>query len=497
MLRGSTTLEAEATVEPLDLPNPPAALLGLLDDAAEPALLDSSAFHEGYGRFSVLACCPLDVLSLRDGALRDRAGNVLASGSDRAIWSVIARALSPIRLTRRPHAAYLPGWIGYVGYEVGRHIEALPGAAFRDTSLPDLRLAFYDAILLQDALTGETSLVELRFARPPSGVGRGGRMLREVASHAGDIPREPPSEPTERADAGKRPVVDDAEPNFTPAAYQRAVGRCIEYIAAGDIFQVNLSQRFERRLDDDPLHVYRILRRRNPAWYASYLRFRSHDADCAVLSSSPELFLRVRGRHVVTRPIKGTRPRVGHRSIDEAAKADLLASPKDNAELAMIVDLLRNDLGRVCRFGSIRVAEPRRLETHPTVFHLVATVEGMLRDEVGPAELLRATFPGGSITGAPKIRAMEIIDELESVARGVYTGCIGIACVDGSCEWNIVIRTIVCDGGRALLQVGGGIVADSDPYDEYRETLDKARAMLEAMAEARCAAPRPEVLENT
>ncbi|MCK4602830.1 MAG: anthranilate synthase component I family protein, partial [Phycisphaerae bacterium] len=209
---------------------------------------------------------------------------------------------------------------------------------------------------------------------------------------------------------------------------------------------------------------------------------------CAVVSSSPELFLRLRGDRVITRPIKGTRPRVGSPEADEAAKADLLASPKDNAELAMIIDLLRNDLGRVCSFGSVRVTEPCRLETHPTVFHLVGTVEGRLRDGVGPAELLRATFPGGSITGAPKIRAMEIIDELEPSARGVYTGCIGHVGADGACEWNIAIRTIVCDGGEAYVQVGGGIVADSSPDGEYDETLDKARAMLEAIQEVRTVA---------
>ncbi|MDK1011622.1 MAG: anthranilate synthase component I family protein, partial [Actinomycetota bacterium] len=180
--------------------------------------------------------------------------------------------------------------------------------------------------------------------------------------------------------------------------------------------------------------------------------------------------------HVITRPIKGTRPRTGRDERDAVAAAELIASPKDNAELAMIIDLMRNDLGRVCRYGTVRVTEARALETHPTVYHLVGTVEGRTCERVGPAELLRATFPGGSITGAPKIRAMEIIDELEPVARGVYTGCIGIVGVDGSCEWNIAIRTIVCDAGRALVQVGGGIVADSDPAAEYRETLDKARA---------------------
>jgi len=250
---------------------------------------------------------------------------------------------------------------------------------------------------------------------------------------------------------------------------------------------VNLSQRFTVDDAPPPPAIYRHLRRRNPAWYAAYLSFVAGDQPCAILCSSPELFLSVRGGRVVTRPIKGTRRRVGDSQADAIASAELLASTKDNAELAMIIDLLRNDLGRVCRFGTVRVTDPCRLETHPTVFHLVGTVQGRLGEGIGPAELLRATFPGGSITGAPKIRAMEIIDELEPSARGVYTGCIGHVGVDASATWNIVIRTIVCEGGRAHVQVGGGIVADSQPRAEYTETLDKARAALEAIAEARTA----------
>jgi para-aminobenzoate synthetase component 1 len=490
MLLRSPTRQAEVLCRPVDLRSAPAALLGYLEETQEPALLDSAAFHERYGRFSILACCPLEVLTLRDGLLRDRRGDVLAAG-DEAIWRALADALGAVRLARGSRAPYTPGWIGYVGYEVGRHIERLPGAAARDTCLPDLRLAFHDALLLYDARDRQAWLVELSFASPPEGAGRAAEVLRAAVDRARHLPHQPAPQPAEHASGAARPAAEDARPNFSPGAYRRAVRRCLDYIAAGDIFQVNLSQRFEIRPSPEPLRVYHVLRQRNPAWYAAYLSFRSEGRRCAVLSSSPELFLRVRGRQVLTRPIKGTRPRIGSAEADAAARAELLASEKDNAELAMIVDLLRNDLGRVCEFGSVRVAEPRTLETHPTVFHLVATVEGMLRREVGPADLLRATFPGGSITGAPKIRAMEIIDELEPLARGVYTGCIGIVGVDGTCEWNIAIRTVLCEDDRALLQVGGGIVADSDPDGEYRETLDKARAMLEAIAEARRAEPLP------
>ena len=458
----------------------------MLDDLCrqvDPALLESSALHEQYGRYSVLACRPLETLTLREGVLTDRAGRVLAEGST-DVWAVLEEAMTPSCDAPRPAGAgYVPGWIGYVGYEVGRHVERLPERALRDTRLPDLRMAFYDAVLVYDAIERSWSLVEAEFDSPPEGAGLAAAALREMAAAAASKAPGPPPPRAEATDAAARPAAA-GESNFSPEDYRRAVARGVEYIAAGDIFQVNLSQRLTVRDAPVPPAIYRALRRRNPAWYAAYLSFEAAGEPCAVVSSSPELFLRVRGRDVLTRPIKGTRPRVGDRDVDQRAAADLLASAKDNAELAMIVDLLRNDLGRVCEYGSVRVVEPRRLEVHPTVQHLVATVTGRLHQSVGLAGLLKATFPGGSITGAPKIRSMEIIDEIEPVARGVYTGCIGTVGVDGSCEWNIAIRTVVCDGSDAHVQVGGGIVADSQPDGEYRETMDKARAMLEAIAEA-------------
>ena len=468
---------------PVSLNRPPGTLLEGLCRRSEPALLESAAIHETYGRYSVLACEPVEVLTGRGGVLTDRAGSVLAEGG-RAIWAALDEALTSFRAAPAPGGGYAPGWIGYVGYEFGRHVERLPARAPRDTHLPDLRLALYDALLVYDAVEGRWSLVEAKFDSPPPGAGRAAGALREIAAAAPDAPDEPPPAPAEAADATVRPAAE-ARSNFTRDQYERAVARCVEYIAAGDIFQVNLSQRLTVPDAPRPEAIYRALRRRNPAWYAAYLGFRSGGKSCAVVSSSPELFLRVRGDEVTTRPIKGTRPRVGLGQADEAAAAELLASPKDNAELAMIIDLLRNDLGRVCRYGTVCVTEPRCMETHPTVFHLVGTVTGRLHRRVGPAALLRATFPGGSVTGAPKIRSMEIIDELEPVARGVYTGSVGIFGVDGSCELNIAIRTVVCDGPVAHVQVGGGIVADSSPVGEYRETMDKARAMLEAIAQAR------------
>ena len=460
----------------------PGALLTDLAAEADPVVLDSAAFDETQGRYTVLACCPLDVLTLREGVLTSARNGVLARRTRKAIWAALAGALEHVSAPSCG-LSYAPGWIGYVGYEVGRHVERLPERAARDTHLPDLRMAFYDATLVYDAAEESWLLLELRFDDPPAGAGRGAQQLRKILAEAAADPADTGPSRTDQADASRRPTAEAVSP-FSHEQYRRAVSRCVDYIAAGDIFQVNLSQRFTLDAPCRPLRIYQSLRRRNPAWYGAYLQFRDTGAPCAILSSSPELFLSVRDGHVVTRPIKGTRRRTGDPHADDQAAADLLASPKDNAELAMIIDLLRNDLGRVCDYGSVRVTEPRRLETHPTVYHLVGTVAGDLRPGVGPAELLRATFPGGSITGAPKIRAMEIIDEIEPTARGVYTGCIGHVGVDGQATWNIAIRTIVCDGPLMHVQAGGGIVADSDPESERQETEDKARALLEAIAEA-------------
>ena len=481
MQQGLTThsaLSGRLRWEELDIQAGPGAMLDALADQPLPAMLDSSALDARYGRYSILACRPVEVITLREGQMTDSLGRPLPGESPlEALRGMLATAVgqgsSPV--------PYGPGWIGYIGYDFGRCLERLPGRAARDTSLPDVHLAFYDAAAVYDAVARRWHLTWLDAGRGRESHAR--EALRAVLqSPAGESP--PPIR-TEQASAAAAAAVP-YQSNFTPGEYERAVARCVEYIAAGDIFQVNLSQRLTVAEAPPPLAVYRALRRRNPAWYSGFLLL----GQAAVLSSSPELFLRLRGGKVLTRPIKGTRPRRGDPEADAAAAAELLASEKDNAELAMIIDLLRNDLGRVCRFGSVRVSHRRELETHPTVFHLVGSVVGELRDGAGPAELLAATFPGGSITGAPKIRAMEIIDELEPCARGPYTGSIGWFGAGGDAELNIVIRTIVWDRGTAHLQVGGGIVADSTPHGEYQETLDKARAMLEAIAAAKTPTPR-------
>jgi para-aminobenzoate synthetase component 1 len=278
--------------------------------------------------------------------------------------------------------------------------------------------------------------------------------------------------------------VEDAEfvglrSTFTHRGYLSAVQRVREYILAGDIFQANLSQRFQAPLTESPGRLYARLRRRNPAPFGAWLSL----GGVTVLSVSPERFLRLEGRVVETRPIKGTRPRGLGPMHDEALGKELTESEKDRAENVMIVDLLRNDLSRVCAPGTVRVPELFHLEQHPTVLHLVSTVTGTLRPGHRAADLLRASFPGGSITGAPKVRAMEIIAELEPTQRGPYCGMIGYVSVTGTMDTNIAIRTCVVRGGTVYFSGGGGIVADSEPELEYRETLHKVQGIVRTLAD--------------
>ena len=353
------------------------------------------------------------------------------------------------------------GLVGYLAYDLKRYIEKLPETASPDSALPEMHFGLYDALVLHDNQTNETYLV-------------GSPVRGELAL-------------TERLDALESILTRECDTTFTEPraaeplrsnlpkeAYIEAAKAVCRYIYDGDIFQANLSQRFETRTRCDSASLFARLSEVNPAPFSAYIAV---DGDLAVLSSSPERFLKVDGALVETRPIKGTRPRTGDAASDGAAVADLLASPKDNAELAMIVDLERNDLGRVADYGTVRVDEKRVLETYPTVFHLVSTVKARLHEDKDLVDLLEACFPGGSITGAPKIRAMEIIDELEPTARSVYTGSIGYIGFDGRADLNIAIRTILYEAGRVTFQVGGGIVADSDPEAEYQETLDKGRAL--------------------
>ena len=360
------------------------------------------------------------------------------------------------------------GLVGYLSYDLKSFVERLPHNATDDQHFPEIYAAFYRRVMAYDHRKGAwylcvTNFDELPYIDPKA---EAIKIVRRFESLLAQPPPEPQPAPPAQL-----------ESNFTRERYLAAVKRAIEYIAAGDIYQVNLSQRFRANRVEHPFQTYLRLRKTNPAPFAAYLGFK----EIQVLSSSPERFLKVEGRRVETRPIKGTRPRGKNKKEDEHMRNELASSVKDRAELTMIVDLERNDLGRVCEYGSISVTRHAAIETYATVHHLVSTVEGTLRPEIGIADLLRATFPGGSITGAPKIRAMGIIDELEPTARSVYTGSIGYIRFDGAADLNIAIRTVLAGPQWLSFQVGGGIVADSNPEAEYQETLDKGRAIFTAL----------------
>jgi para-aminobenzoate synthetase component I len=427
-------------------------------------LLDSSLVHPRLGRFSYIVSDPFLVIRSKNGHI-----SIEGQGHDETLEGDPFTQLS--RLLAAHPAESVPGLppfqggaVGYFGYDLGHHVERLPRTTVDDVPIPDMVVGLYDWVLAHDHAAGRTWLLSLPL--PPGGRPRAEARMAEIADRVGRGGKGcPPAEP--------RPLASAPESNFTREDYVAAVRRAKEYIAAGDIYQVNLSQRFEVPLPMTPWQLYCALRDVSPVPYAAYLGLGDFD----VVSASPELFLRKEGPHVETRPIKGTRPRGRTAGEDRTLAKELLASEKDRAENVMIVDLLRNDLGKVCTVGSVRVPELYSLESYSTVHHLTSAVTGTLDGRHDAVALLKACFPGGSITGCPKIRSMEIIDELEPTQRGVYYGSIGFIGFNGNADTSIVIRTGVAKGGRLYFQVGGAIVADSDPDGEFQETLDKARAI--------------------
>jgi para-aminobenzoate synthetase component 1 len=360
---------------------------------------------------------------------------------------------------------------GSFGYEIGRQLESLDAPPEDDLHLPDLHLGLYDAAL-RPARGGHWRLEGTDRWRGEDGLPWPVERVREWLEQA--HAREP------AASAGEPVAAGPAQSHPSRAGYRAAVARTVERIHAGEIFQTNLCRRLEAPLQaGSTFELFRRWRGINPAAYGAYLRL---DADRAVLSASPECFLRVRGRRVESRPIKGTRPRGKTDAEDRRLAAELAASDKDRAELSMIVDLVRNDLGRVCEAGSVTVERHAELCALPTVHHTVSTVSGELRAGLGIADLLYAAFPAGSITGAPKIQAMNVAAREEERRRGPAMGAIGrIDLGNGDAELSVAIRTAVVVGDRALYTVGGGIVADSDPAAELAETDAKARAFLDAL----------------
>jgi para-aminobenzoate synthetase component 1 len=497
-------------VEPLGQTADPTEVCARFLDLPYLLFLDSAATQHPDAHYSFLAADPVRVVRSKGSSTEIR--NVPAGDWTRVEGDAlsVARALLPSEPTE-PVPGLPPfqgGIAGYIGYDWGAVLERLPRPRYDDLAIPDVVLGLYDWIIAWDHRIGTAWLIStgmpesgdaqerraherIELVRERLGGRTRGRAGRRTGGRAGAGPQGP-SAGSGQAVAGPHapsyPVggIDGAEKinlrsTFTHRAYLDAVARVREYILAGDIFQANLSQRFQSRWAEPTFDLYRKLRQQNPAPFAAYLGF----GELAVLSASPERFLRLDEdrRRIETRPIKGTRPRGLGPMHDAALGRALAESEKDRAENVMIVDLLRNDLSRVCRPGTVRVPELFALEHHPTVHHLVSTVVGEIEPGSGAVELIRAAFPGGSITGAPKVRAMEIIAELEPTQRGVYCGSIGYVSATGAMDTSIVIRTYLALGGQVYFQAGGGIVADSDPELEYGETLDKARGLIETLVE--------------
>ncbi len=371
------------------------------------------------------------------------------------------------RFHLQPGETSLPlaaGLMGYLAYDLKDTLETLPRTSVDDLQLPAMLLYASGLLVVHDKLDNSTRLMV-----PERAVGGAGPD--ELIDRFHELTAAPVQPPALFGAAGDR-----LQSNFSQAAYQRAVQEVIDYIAAGDAYQVNLSQRFQVPFSGDAYSLFRHLFVQNPAPFFAFVQGGDHQ----IVSTSPERFLLRAGDRVETRPIKGTRPRGRTVAQDQALRDELAASSKDDAELSMIVDLLRNDIGKVCAAGSVRVAEHKRLEAYRNVYHLVSVVEGRLDQGKDAVDLIRATFPGGSITGCPKIRAMQIIDELESCRRHVYCGSIGYIGFDDTMDLSIAIRTATIVNGTMVFSVGGGIVFDSRPQDEYEETLHKGHTLMAA-----------------
>jgi para-aminobenzoate synthetase component 1 len=425
--------------------------------------LDSGLHHAGQSRYDILAAEPYVRLVTRGALTEIHTDGVELSRADPF---ALVREYVGVDATCASAFPFSGGAIGYFGYDLARRIEKVPARAQDAERIPEMALGIYDWALVVDHVERRTWLVGQ--GRDPETDIRWDALVSTF--------REPRPERARVAFGITSPITS----NMTRDAYAAAFSRIAHYIGEGDCYQVNLAQRFSAQAAGDPWLAYQALRIMNPAPFAAYLS----TPFAQVLSASPERFLKVDKGCVEAKPIKGTRPRAGHARLDAALAEALRVSEKDRAENVMIVDLLRNDLSKNCRLGSVKVPKLFDVESYATVHHLVSTVTGELREGSDAFDLLRGCFPGGSITGAPKVRAMEVIEELEPHRRGVYCGAIGYIGYDGNMDLNIAIRTLVLSGGEVRFWAGGGIVADSTMEDEYQETFDKAAAMLKLLQQS-------------
>ncbi|WP_126663309.1 aminodeoxychorismate synthase, component I [Haloterrigena salifodinae] len=442
------------------------------------AFLETTGGQPGWGYFGV---DPVDRLTVGPDAV------ARTDDGDSPTLAALEGLLESDRLVRGDCSVPYPcGAIGWLSYDVARELESLPESAIDDRGLPRLEVAVYDRLAAWEAPTDDGAVTLRVTACPRVAVddGDSDEGLEAVYERGRDRALELARAALEGDPAVGEPSVATSEATFESdcgrEAFAERVRRVKEYVRDGDTFQTNVSQRLVAPAAVHPVAAYGALRRVNPAPYSGLLELRAAD----LVSASPELLLERNGDFVRTEPIAGTRPRGETAEDDRELEEDLLSDEKERAEHAMLVDLERNDLGKVCEYGSVAVDEYRRIDRYSEVMHLVSNVTGQLRDDESLADAIAAVFPGGTITGAPKPRTMEIIDELEATRRGPYTGSVGIFGFDGQATLNIIIRTLVRHAAEYHLRVGAGIVHDSDPYREYDETLDKARALIAAVDEA-------------
>ncbi len=438
-------------------------------DCLNTSILFSSP-RKGIGRYSFMGIEPFMVLSSKNKniELKFNKHKISVVGDPFAYLDSI---LKTYQINNQTSLPFIGGAIGYFSYDLKNLLERLPQKAKDDLNLPDMYFVFYRTLLIHDNLNPNHLYISILDIASTKYKGAKG-LMKEIKRIVKSSPKKWFSP------LGHKSYKPIFKTNFSKIEYIRAVRKAIDYIYAGDIFQVNLSQRFETKWPYSPYELYFRLNKMNPAPFSAYLNFEKFK----IISSSPELFLKISEGIVETRPMKGTRPRGMTPEEDKRLKDELRKSEKDGSELSMIVDLERNDLGKICRPGSVVVTKHKRIENYSTVFQTISIIKGRVDKGISLIDIVKATFPGGSITGCPKIRAMEIIDELEPTTRNVYTGALGYISFHDTMELSIVIRTMAMKGHNIYLQVGGGVVADSNPEAEYQETLDKAYALRKTLA---------------
>jgi anthranilate synthase component 1 len=457
----------------------PVSAFRLLDDGQGSAgLFESVIGGEKIGRYSFIAVGPRARVVARGNHVQWHQDDSVTEIEHDDPLAFLSEKIGGYKVAELPELPpFVGGAIGYAAYDVVRYVERLPNAPKDDRGLPDLDFGFYESLVVFDHVNKTVMVLSLV---------RTGPGIDSQAAYAASVERireiverlDRPLENHRLADIPLKMTPTLAtKSNFSQETFEQAVARCRDYIQAGDIFQVVLSQRFEVECDCEPIEIYRSLRVINPSPFMFLLR----TPDCTLVGSSPEVMARVVDREVTVRPLAGTRPRGKTPADDDRLAAELLADPKERAEHVMLVDLGRNDVGRVAQFGSVRLTDLMVVEHYSHVMHLSSNVQGTLRPDLQAMDAFRACLPAGTVSGAPKVRAMEIIDELEPTRRGPYAGAVGYFDYRGNMDTCITLRTMVICGGKVYVQAGAGLVADSDPSSEYAETVNKAKALVAAI----------------